>query len=651
MFNRRRAIKLALLFSLLAFSKISALFADSRILFNDPASLRTQFVDISTRWDYYGSELVDPENFYPVFKAGPSSIVGFPHTMNDGETLGTYHLRLSGLLPYNRYSSDFCGAVMTACRIWCNGKIVATGGFLSKDQAHSKPGDIFMPVDFQADKDGVVDIVVHISNFTKCKGGIAKRIKLSEISALRKNLSINYFLNVFILAFIIAHIIYNAILGSLNIKQLSYGTLIITCIFYCCAITLTGHSLVLQRAITLPFWLHRKIAVLILSFISALDLFFAMNIQKMPSKKTIPLVSAALAIAFIALFTPLYLFERLRWFFVYTALGFSLLRFIIPLKFVLKRNIEGRRNLKKTTISYNINMVITLIIFLCRINDFVIVPLNSSPIHPFIAFKLSILLFGVAQCGIYAFNRDISFMRVSRQMEKLSFTNNTLSKIVPSQVLKLLGAGDVTKIIPGESRIIDAVLFYVEIKHFNRLAESIEKEELYSIQTEFFQVVSPIIIDSGGFVAKYSISGCLAIFQHKNSDAIICASRLQKKMRDIRRHLRKTKRTDISIGIAIHYGKVAIGTIGTNNRLDTMALSEDVNITYAVGKQTSKTNTQILITEEAMPYCRGYINYVYEGHYFISNGNQILVYSALPIKKGDQSFEDTLEPIEEDDED
>jgi class 3 adenylate cyclase len=151
-------------------------------------------------------------------------------------------------------------------------------------------------------------------------------------------------------------------------------------------------------------------------------------------------------------------------------------------------------------------------------------------------------------------------------------------------------------------------------------------------------------------VAKYTISGCLAIFQEKSPDAITCAARLQRKIRELRRALRKTNRTDISVGIAIHSGKVAVGTIGSNTRLDTMALSEDVNITYAVGGQTSKTNTQILITEEAMPYCRSYINYVYEGHYFISNGKQILVYSALPIKKSEQAFEETLDPIEDEDE-
>lgn len=650
MFRRRRALKFALLFSFLLFSKISALFAESQITFTDPNILKREFVDISKKWDYYESVLVDPEEFYPVTKPGLGSVVNFPHTMREGVTIGTYHIRLSGLAPFNRYSSDFCGSAMTSSRVWCNGKIVATGGFLSKDRAMARPGDIFSPVDFQADQNGIVDIVIHVANYEKCPGGIAKQIKLTEISMLRRQLSINYFVNVLLLAFIIAHIIYNVILGSLNIRQFSYITLILTCLLYCCAISLTGHSLLLHRGLGLPFWLHRKIALLILSLVSALDILYVMSILKVPSKKTAFFVSIGLANSFMILVLPISLFERFRWLLTDIALLLSLVRFIAPLRFVIKRNIDVMKNAKKTAIAYNISSFVTLLIFFCRVNDFLIAPQTMSPIHSYMAFKMSILLFGITQCGINAFNRDLSFVRVVRQMEKLSFTNNTLAKIVPPQVLKLLGASDVTKVIPGESRIIDAILFYVEIKHFSRMAESVDKSELYSIQTEFFKTISPIIIDSGGFVAKYTISGCLAVFQNKNSDAIICASRLQQKMRDIRRHLRKTKRTDIAIGIAIHAGKVAIGTIGTNTRLDTMALSEDVGITFAVGKQTSKTNTQILITEEAMPYCRNYINYVYEGHYFISNGNQILVYSALPIKKGDQSFEDTLEPIEDEDE-
>ena len=452
------------------------------------------------------------------------------------------------------------------------------------------------------------------------------------------------------LAFLFAHIIYNIVLGVLNIKQLSYLSLIFISIIYCMAIAMTGYSMLFQKGIFLPFWLYRRLAVALFCLVTPLELLYVMNLHKTPFRKSMALFALAMANTLAVLVVPLSFFEKNYWFFVSIALFFSFVMLVIPFKFVLKRNFDNKRSLRKSTMAYNVSTIMAIVIFFCRVNDFLLTSGQETIIHPYISFKLSILLFGVMQCGVYAYHRDFSTVRVNRQMQKLAFTNNTLAKIVPPQVLKLLGAGDITKIIPGESRIIDAILFYVQIKHFNRLAESINKEELYTIQTDFFQAISPIIIDSGGFVAKYTISGCLAIFQEKSPDAITCAARLQRKIRELRRALRKTNRTDISVGIAIHSGKVAVGTIGSNTRLDTMALSEDVNITYAVGGQTSKTNTQILITEEAMPYCRSYINYVYEGHYFISNGKQILVYSALPIKKSEQAFEETLDPIEDEDE-
>ncbi|MBO7123570.1 MAG: hypothetical protein J6V90_09865 [Treponema sp.] len=650
MFKSRRALKLAPLFAFVVFSQIFPLFADSNIIFRNFSVLQKESVDISQRWDYYKSDLIDPEAFYPETKISPASNVNLPHKMESGVNLATYHIRLSGLPPHERYSSDFYGTPLTASRVWCNGKIVATGGFLSKNRALCKPGDIFAPVDFQADKNGVIDIVVHLANFEKCEGGLAKSVKITQTETLRKRLNINYLLNSLIFAFLIAVIIYNIILASLNFKQFSYVTIVMLCSVYCCAICFTGYSLFWQRGLSLPFWLHRKLPVLALAVASALELLYIMPANKCSEKKTAVTVSLSFANAVILFFCPLDVYERVKWIFIYTALFFSLVRLIVPLKFALKRNFDAKKYFKRTAWAYNIGSFFAVAIFLFRVTDFLLVPQQFTIIHSYNLFKLSFLIFGISQCGIYAFNRDYSFIRVARQMDKFARTNNTLAKIVPPQVLKLLGANDITKIIPGESRIIDAVLFYAEIKHFNQLAESINKEELYSIQTDFFQAASPIIIDCGGFVAKYSISGCLAIFLQRNSDAINCAARLQRKMKEIRRKLRKTQRTDIGVGIAIHSGKVAVGTIGSNVRLDCMALSEDVNITYAVGKQTSKTNTQILITEDAMPFCRSYINYVYEGHYFISNGKQILVYSALPIKKNEQAYEDTLEPIEDENE-
>lgn len=650
MYKRTGAIKAALLFALLFFSITPELFADSRIMFSDPSILNDGQVDISQRWDYYKSAIIEPDKFYPTIQELSGSIVNFPHALKDGVFTATYHLRLTGLVPYKRYSSDFYGALMTSSRIWCNGKIVATGGFLSKDKLMARPGDIFAPVDFQADKNGIVDIVIHVANNQKCVGGVAKKISVTSSDNIRKRYYIHYLLNAFIFAFVIAHVIYNMILSALNFRQISYITLILTFILYAAAVALTGYSLPLQRGFAIPFWLHRKLAVLILCFVTPLELLYVMGAHKTSLKKEAAILSAAAANALVALALPLDIFEKTRWIHIALAIFFYMIRLAIPFKFVLKRNLDNKKIFHISTVAYNFSAFVTLLVFFCRVNDFLIMPQKYTAIHSFLFFKLSILLFGISQCGLYSYHRDYSNIRVSRQMEKLSFTNNTLAKIVPPQVLKLMGANDITKIIPGESRIIDAILFYVQIKHFNRLAESIGKDELYSIQTDFFQAISPIIIDSGGFVAKYSISGCLAIFQEKNSDAIICASRLQRKMREIRRMLRKTNRNDISVGIAIHAGKVAVGTIGSNTRLDTMALSEDVKITYAVGGQTSKTNTQILITEEAMPYCRSYINYVYEGHYFISGGKQILVYNALPIKKNEQAFEDTLEPVEDEDE-
>ena len=650
MFKSRRAFKLAPLFAFVVFSQILPLFADSKIIFSDRSLLKKESVDISKRWDYYKSDLVDPEEFYPDVKVGPGSIVNLPHKMESGATLATYHIKLSGLAPNERYSSDFYGTPMTASRIWCNGKLVATGGFLSKNQKLCKPGDIFAPADFQADQNGVIDIVIHIANFEKCDGGIAKNVKITQTENLRKSLNLYYLFNTLILAFLAAIIIYNLILASLNFKQLAYITLALICSAYCCAICLTGYSLFWQRGLSLPFWLHRKLPVLTLAVASALELSYVMPANKCSEKKTTMAVALALANAVLLFFCPLDKYESAKWIFIYAALFFSLVRLIVPLKFTLKRNLDAKKYFKKTAATYNFSTFLAVTIFVLRLADFLIVPQTHTIIHSYSMFKLSFFIFGLSQCGIYAFNRDHSFARLSRQMENFARTNNTLAKIVPPQVLKLLGASDITKIIPGESRIIDAVLFYAEIKHFNRLAESINKKELYSIQTDFFKAASPIIIDSGGFVAKYTIAGCFAIFLQRNTDAIICASRLQRKMKELRQKLRKTQRTDIGIGIAIHSGKVAVGTIGSNVRLDTMALSEDVNTTYAVGKQTSKTNTQILITEDAMPFCRGYINYVYEGHYFISNGKQVLAYSALPIKKSEQAYEDTLEPIEDEDE-
>ncbi len=646
MFKRWGVLRAAVILTLLLFSNEANLFS------NEPASINLNNAEItlSGHWDYYKMVLHQPYEFYPIQKRKKGIPVTIPHKFEKGVSYATFHYRLENMVPNKYYAALMYGTIVSSSRIWCNGNLVATSGFLSKDKKDAKPGECPELIDLRADPNGVIDIMIHVANYEKVKGGILKPIKLTEKQTAIKNISIHYFFNAFLFIFLIAHIIHNGILSILTFKRRNHIILFILCILFSATTLLTGIALPQNIIRSIPYDVYRKLPTTLFCAEASFLILYETALFKLPYKRIALLHITSILNLLTSILLPIDLFEEFEVLFPGIALLCSMILLIIPAQFTIRKKINEHGISTHAVFIQNMKSILTFVIMVLCVCDFLLTPRELTTIHSYQKYKISILIFGIIQCGIYSFNRIWTVSRINRYSKILTDDNKMLSRFVSEQILKLLGASDVTKIIPGECRILDTIIFCAQIKHFSQLSETIERKELFSILHVLHQKLSPIIFDSGGFIAKNTSGGVIAIFQEKSTDAITCAARIQNKMKEIRMEARKRRGADIRVGISIHFGKIAIGTMGTQYRLDTTILSNDIDQACIVAKQTSKINANILITEEAMPYCRNYIDYMYEGHFFIMNGKQILVYSAVPIVKKDDAYEETLEALEEEDE-
>ncbi len=577
-------IKKALLLTFLIFSSACSLFAQSA----NVADLADRWVPIKEKWDYYPMLLLQPFDFYPAIKNTRGISVTTPHAFERGVEYGTFHCRVQNLVPNKYYVTHIYGTIASCCRLWCNGKLVATSGFLSKEPKDARAGECNELIDLRADQNGIIDIMVHVANYKGGAGGILKPLEITEKPFGAKTFFLYYFFNAFILLLILAHILYNAILSVLTMRRHNHILLLLLFIFLAASTLLTGISLTQKTFPNFPYWLHRKLPVTLFCIEACLLIPYEASLFKVSYKRIAFLHVISIINAAPILFLPPDIFESIKIVFPGISISCALGFFAIPSRFITRRKTEGKNGSNEMLLMQNAKTFMGLVIMALCVWDFLIIPNTQTTIHPYICFKLSIILFAFTQCGVYAFNRDWTLARVNHYSRLLNENNNVLSKFVSDQILKLMGASDVTKIIPGECRIIDSIILCAQVKHYHQLSQSLERSTLFSIMLDFYQSVSPIVLDSGGFVAKYTMGGFIAIFQQKNTDAITCAARIQNKLKEIRRRLRKTRRTDISVGVSIHAGKVAVGTMGTSFRLDTATLSNDVALANAVALQTSK---------------------------------------------------------------
>ncbi len=656
-----RVLKAAVLVTILVFSKINSTAAeaslkkdfhftnDAVIVMDHPEILANDYLPLKGPWNYFKYNLVRSEDFYPKKINQGGIIVSLPHSFDDSTYFSSYHCRIEGLIPNKFYGMNIYSGILTCCKIWCNTKLTAVSGSLSRSCLFSRPAQRTKLVDLLTDDDGVLDIVIHVSNYELDKGGITRVLKITEKEHLEGLYHRENAIALFVMVFMFAIACYHIILGVLNNKNFTHFIQAAMCIMFCLLTASLGISLYNFYSPDIMFYIERRIYIVLFTLSASFLILYIFSSYKLPFRFFALSLYAGTFINFlVTLFIPIRDLEKFKYLFISISLFFVLIVLLLPLRFLLKRNLRLRIRYTGISTFYNANLMFSFIIFIVCIIDFLIIPVTTKDFNTYILFKISILFFGILQCGVCAFHRDMTNYRVNKYVAVIEKYNLKLSKFIPEQILRYMNADNITKIIPGECHVFDAMILYAEIKHFDQLLEAVEQNELFGVICDYYKEVAPVIDEYGGFIVSYMNKGFLSIFPERNESVIKCAARMQEKLRDVRMNLRRSHRADIAVGIVINTGKLAVGMLGTEIRLDSVLLSPAADLAVKIGGQSTKINARILITEEAMPYCRQYTDFMYDGHFIISDGEQILTYSAIPIRKLEDSYEDVLVPVEDD---
>jgi adenylate cyclase len=152
----------------------------------------------------------------------------------------------------------------------------------------------------------------------------------------------------------------------------------------------------------------------------------------------------------------------------------------------------------------------------------------------------------------------------------------------------------------GEVHHLKAAMLLADLRGFSRLTDQLPEEQVVELLNAFFDLVVPSVVAGGGDVLKYVGDAVIAIFPVEGGDpepacksALAAAQSalvaLQAAPPEIQQH--------ISIDIALHYGDVAYGNIGSGNRLDFTVVGRDVNILSRLELLCKDVGRQLLMTD------------------------------------------------------
>jgi len=177
----------------------------------------------------------------------------------------------------------------------------------------------------------------------------------------------------------------------------------------------------------------------------------------------------------------------------------------------------------------------------------------------------------------------------SRLYQNLTLTNEAYSRFVPNEFLSLLGAKHVWNIRCGHARAMDMTVCFLDIRNWTRSVESLSPKEAFDLINSIWALITPIVTTTG-IIDKVLGDAMMILYPGENAcdDAVQCAMEVKRVLRE---------KTNVLIGCGIHFGKVMLGTVGTENRLDTSAISDVVNTASRLESITKKLGVDVIISD------------------------------------------------------
>ena len=172
---------------------------------------------------------------------------------------------------------------------------------------------------------------------------------------------------------------------------------------------------------------------------------------------------------------------------------------------------------------------------------------------------------------------------------------------MPNEFLKFLGKAEVEHVNLGDATEQELSVLFSDIRQFTSISEKLTPEDNFRFLNEYLRCIGPVITGNGGFIDKYIGDAIMALFPGIHSgfanDAVMAAIGMRRRLLEYNEERKKTGQPPIDIGIGINTGRMTLGTIGFESRMDNTVIGDTVNLASRIEGITKNYGIPIVISE------------------------------------------------------
>jgi adenylate cyclase len=150
----------------------------------------------------------------------------------------------------------------------------------------------------------------------------------------------------------------------------------------------------------------------------------------------------------------------------------------------------------------------------------------------------------------------------------------------------------------GDVQAVEAALMFCDLHDFTALSNRVPARRVLELLNLYFDQVVPAIMDHHGDILKFMGDGVLAFFHDDGGPSRSCASAFEAAL-SVHQRLKAISQPDAELraGIALHFGEVSYGNIGSGERLDFTVIGRDVNLTSRIQGLCRTIGQPLLMSE------------------------------------------------------
>lgn len=180
----------------------------------------------------------------------------------------------------------------------------------------------------------------------------------------------------------------------------------------------------------------------------------------------------------------------------------------------------------------------------------------------------------------------------------------SFGRYVPKEIVKQLLLKDNEIMLGGDKKEI--TIFFSDIAGFTTIAESISSDLLMQLLTDYFGLLSEIILTNQGTIDKYIGDSIMAFWNAplniEDHARIACHTALQcqQHLAKFNQKLKEEGKAPLITRIGINSGKAFVGNIGTTERINYTVIGDVVNTAQRLEQLGKQYHVAIVISEQVV---------------------------------------------------